>query len=174
MDRNLKFSLISVVTLACVMLAWRTISAFCNGGMGLGMVALLLVVGLLAYYVVTDAYIRSRVMDLFVLSILFTFMELIVFCASEFGWADYNAIEQFSIYQTFLSIVGFVFLAYSIFRFMYEANNWRFSFIETILGNRKRTKKVKQSKELTNGSLEAKPNRQREESQEVEKEEGEE
>jgi hypothetical protein len=57
---------------------------------------------------------------------------------------------------------------YIAFRFITESKNVKIGFVETILGN-KQSKKEKKSKELSNGSLEEKPNNI--EKQEIETEE---
>lgn len=58
----------------------------------------------------------------------------------------------------FISILALIYLVYVIFRFILDLKDIKVGFIETMLGNKERTKKIKTAKELSNGSLEEKPN----------------
>ena len=100
---------------------------------------------------------------------------MFVYFAFEFGWIDFSLIEEyvlvnnslannalkgFVVYQNILSTLGMLFFAYIAFRFICEVKNKRIKFIEIMLGNEKRSVKVKKTKELSNGCLEEKPNKQ--------------
>lgn len=164
MDKKLKLSFISLMVLSCVMVAWLTLLAFFKGS-AIGMVAMLLVMAFLTYNMVTDSYVRSRIKDLFILAIILTALELIVFMVVEYGWFNTaKVVLVFMRIQTILSIVGIVFFAYVVFRMVYENKSLRLGTVEKMLGNSVQSaKRVKQSKEFTNGSLEEKPNKQRKE-----------
>lgn len=175
MDKNLKLSLISILVSTSLVVAWRSFGAFFKGS-GVSFVIMLVALSVLVYFFVADSYVRSRVRDLFIITIALTVLELVVFCGSEFGWIkDVKSIETFNNFQTFLSIFGLIYFAYIIFRFIYEGCSLRYGFIEGVLGNGgvKHTKQAKARKEFVNGSLEDKPNNQRKSNEET-KPEGEE
>lgn len=157
MSKKLKLSFILILVLNAICIAWMTFVNF-FGGAGINFVAMLCVVGILAYIIVTDKTVRSRIMDMFVLSCLFTVLEFVIYCSFEFGWYTASSLNGFLIYQHVISIIAIFFLCYVLFRFFSELSEKRFKFIEIILGNEKPTKRVKENKELANGSLEEKPN----------------
>ena len=101
---------------------------------------------------------------MFVVSAVFTFLELILFLVVEIFNTELSAgtIKGFNVYQSVLSFLGLIYFAYIVFRFICEVKGKKFNFIEIILGNVKREKKVKKAKELTNGSLMEKPNTHKE------------
>lgn len=160
MTKKLRLSFILAMAAACVMIAWSTLANFFNG-VGVNFVALLVITGILTYLVFTDRYIKSRFIDIFILMALFTILEFIVYIVFEFGIDRVNTIRFSFGFQNFLSIMGIIFLAYTAFRFATEYRDVRISFIELILGNGNRVKRVKTNKELVNGSLEEKPNHKR-------------
>lgn len=165
MDKKLKLSFISLIVLSCVMVAWATLASFFKGG-GIALVATMLMLAYLTYCFATDSYVRSRIKDLFFIAIILSALELIIFIITLIaGFAGaLKVIEVMSVIQLILSIVWFAFFVYIVFRLIYETNNQRFSVVEKMLGNNtQQTKRVKQSKEFTNGSLEEKPNKQRKE-----------
>ena len=169
MDKNLKLALISALVSACVVVAFAALVTF-FGATGIPFVALLLGLAALVFLFVYDSYVRTRTRDLLILQIVFVVLELIVFCAMDFGWASTaSAVKGIGNYQIVLSIVGLFWLAYVVFRIIYEACSLRYGFVEGVLGNgggnsRDRAKQVKTQKtrkEFVNGSLEDKPNNQR-------------
>lgn len=155
MNKNLKLYFILAFAFSGVMIAWNTLSSFFKG-VGLNFVALVIIVGVMFYVMFTDASTRVRTRDLFILSCVFAVMEFLVYVVFEYGTTNINVYEGFSEFQTFLSIMGLIYLAYIGFRFFTELKNIRFGFMERILGNS--SKKEKANKELVNGSLEEKPN----------------
>ena len=86
-------------------------------------------------------------------------METIVYFPFEFGaCVNYNVAKVFLILQNVYSCIALVFLGWLAFRFVTEVKNVKIGFVETMLGSPLKEKKVKKAKELTNGSLEEKPN----------------
>ena len=69
--------------------------------------------------------------------------------------------KGFNVYQSVISFLSLIFFVYFIFRLICEVKGKQFVFIETMLGNSKREKKVKKAKELSNGSLMEKPSKNR-------------
>ncbi len=157
MSKNLKLSFILCLVINAICIAWITLLGFFSGA-GISFVALLTIVGILTYIIVIDRETRRRILDVFVLSCLLLLLEFVVFCAFEFGWYTASSLSGFLAYQHFISIFSIFILAYVLFRFFSELANRKFRFIEIILGNEKPKKRVKTNKELTNGSLEEKPN----------------
>lgn len=166
MDKNLKLALISALVSSCVVVAFVGLTAF-FGAVGVPFVALLLGLAGLVFLFVYDSYVRTRTRDLLIIQIVFTALELVLFCAIDFGWASGEAaLKFFSTYQTILSILALLWLAYVVFRIIYEACSLRYVFVESLLGNGNRSsnrvaKQPKARKEFANGSLEDKPNNQR-------------
>ncbi len=157
MSKNLKLSFILLLVFNAICIAWITLLTFFSGA-GISFVAIMTIVGILSYIIVIDKDTRSRILDVFVLACLFLILEFVVFCAFEFGWYTTSSLSKFLTYQHVISILSIFYLAYVLFRFFSELSNKKFKFIEIILGNEKIKRKAKANKELTNGSLEEKPN----------------
>ena len=147
MNKNLKLYFILAFVFAGIMMAWNTLTAF-FGGVGLNFLALLVIVGVMFYVMYSDSSVRSRTRDLFIASSVFALLEFLVYIVFEFGTDSIRVYHGFSEFQTFLSIMGLIYLAYIGFRFFTEIKNIRFGFIERILGNG--VKKEKANKELQN------------------------
>lgn len=158
MSKNLKLSFILLLVFASIVIAWWTLISF-FGGVGLNFVALIAIISVLLILMLNDNFVTSRIKDMFILACVFAVLELIFFCVIEFGYDISNVIRGFKIYQSIVSVLGILFFIYIIFRFITEIKGVKVSFVETILGNNKRTKKIKTAKELSNGSLEEKPNK---------------
>ena len=124
--------------------------------MGINFVAMLAITLTLMAVVIVDKTTRKRMIDLFIICALFVVMESIIYFALEFGSPTLDLYEGMHVYQNVIASLGFVFLAYTIFRLICEVNGTKIAFIEAMLGN-KISQKPRQPKELTNGSLENKP-----------------
>ena len=163
MQKNLKLYYILTFVLVGVVLAWKTLSATFLGA-GVNFVAMLVLLAIMLMFICTDKFVKSRTRDLFIVSSVFAGLELIVFLVLEIFNTNltYNTLKGFNIYQSVISFLGLIFFAYVVFRFICEVKGKTFAFVETLLGNNKREKKIKKAKELTNGSLMEKPNKNKE------------
>lgn len=158
MTKNLKTSFILYMIFYCVIIAWATLAMF-FGGVGVNFVALIVVLGLLLSIKLTDAHVSNRTKEMFWASVAFAAVEFLLYFFIEFGIARGKFFFVLDIFQhIFTGIALFVF-AYIIFRYITEMKGVRITFVEIMLGNEKPVKKVKSNKELTNGSLEDKPNK---------------
>ena len=155
MSKNLKLSYILTFVLFVISFAWQTLTNFFNG-VGINFVAMLAITLTLMAIVIVDKPTRKRMIDLFVICALFVVMESIIYFALEFGSPTLDLYEGMHVYQNVIASLGFLFLAYTIFRLICEVNGTKIGFIEAMLGN-KVSQKPRQPKELTNGSLENKP-----------------
>lgn len=155
MTKNLKLSYIFLFIFSAVLVAWSTLSNF-FGGVAINFVAIVGLVFVIMLLSFTDKDLMKRIKDLFIIACVFCFLELIVYFACEFGYGE--RLIGFIVYQNILSFLGLLFLAYTCFRFVTEFRNKKIKFVETMLGNEKRTVKAKKKKELSNGSLLDKPN----------------
>ena len=155
MNKNLKLSFILFILAAAIIVAWRTLQKFFSG-VGLNFVAQLIIVALLIGLAINNKYIYNRIKDLFFTLCFLTLLELIVYFAFEFAIKTVDI--GFLVYQNILSVLGILFLCYTMFRFITESKEVKIGFIEFILGNGKPAKQPKKAKELTNGTLEEKPN----------------
>ena len=157
MTKDLKIAYILSIVFAGIVMAWTTFANFL-GGMGVNFVALILILSFMLMLMLTDASVKSRIIDIFIVACVFTLLEFVMFIAFTCGLY----IEGFYGFQAFLSIIGCVFLCYIMFRFTMDILGKKVHCIEVLLGNEKRNKvkKEKKAKELTNGSLEEKPNKQ--------------
>ena len=162
MNKNLKLSFILLVIASVVIVAWRTLHSF-FGGVGLNFVSLLIIVAILLGLIVSDKYVYNRIKDMFYFACGLTFLELIVYFAFEFAIKSTSHFAGFLGFQNFLSVLGILFLCYTMFRFITEYKEVKIGFVEFILGNGKTHKQQKKAKELTNGTLEEKPNAKKEE-----------
>lgn len=160
MSKNLKISFLLSFILSVVVIAWHTLANFFEG-VGLNYVAILVVIAVLLFIILFDKHTYARVKDLFFICCVFAFLETIVYFPCEFGGCQNLSVATvFFNFQNVYAVLGLLFLGYIAFRFITESKNIRISFVEVILGNEKlsKDKKEKKSKELSNGSLEEKPN----------------
>lgn len=163
MQNYLKRPFILFLAFAALLVGWQTVAnnAIFNG-VGVPFVGIILIVAVLTYKLVTNKEVRHRILDLFALACAFVVLELPVYFVQQFGLGNAGTCHGFNVYQNVLSVLGLIYLIYVVFRAIYEAKGLNCSFIEIVLGNKKPVKKVKQAKEFTNGSLEAKPNQKKE------------
>lgn len=161
MNKNLKLSYLLTFILTIVVVAWHTLSNF-FGGTGINYIAMLVVVAILISMMIADKQLFNRTKDFFIASCVLTGLETIVYLPNEFGACkNPNVASVFFNFQNVFTFLGLLLLVWLLFRFLTEYKNIRVHFVEVLLGNEKRTKKekkFKQPKELTNGSLEQKPN----------------
>ncbi len=158
MNKNLKISFALFIAISAIGMAWNTLSHY-FGGVGVSFVCMLVALGLILHFIITDKYVKSRIMDLFVVSCILVAHELIVFIFTEFGWiTNVNVVKGLVFFQSILSLVALFVLVYTMFRFYSESKGMRVNFVESMLGGNTREKKEKKSKELINGALEEKPN----------------
>lgn len=170
MNKNLKLSFILFTIASAVIIAWRTLANFFNG-VGLNFVTLLIVVAVSLSLILTNKYVYNRIKDLFFTLCGLAILETIMYFAVEFSFNLKNTCVGLIVYQSIISSLGILYFCYTIFRFITEIKEVKIGFIEFILGNGKPTKQQKKAKELTNGTLEEKPNNKKEEpSQPVEEE----
>ena len=157
MAKNLKLSYIFMFVFSAILIAWQTLTNF-FGGVAINYVALLGLLFSTLLLIFADKQLLNRVKDLLIIASMFCVLELIIYFACEFGYGE--NLKGFIVYQNIISFLGILFLAYICFRFTTEFLNKKFKFVEVMLGNEKfeRKKKEKKAKELTNGSLEDKPN----------------
>lgn len=158
MTKSLKTCFILSLIFYSIVIAWNTFTSFFSG-VGINFVALIGIVIASILISCKNKDTQNRIKDIVFISCLFCLLESVIFFAFEF--ADAETIKGFIIYQNIISILGLIFLAYSTFRFWSELTNKKFKFIEILLGNKcKKPKEKKKAKELTNGCLEEKPNKQ--------------
>ena len=155
MNKSLKISYILFFVFSAILIAFRTLASFL-GGVGLNFVAMIALVLVVLTFSIKNKFIMKRVKDLFFISCVFCILELVVYFACEFGYGE--NLLGFDIYQNIISFLGLLFIVYIYFRFSSEVANKRYKFIEILLGNEKRSVKEKKTKEISNGSLEEKPN----------------
>ena len=155
MSRNLKLSYILFFAFSAIILAWKTLSNF-FGGVAINFITLLGLVFVVILTCLTDKDLIKRIKDLLIISVAFCALELVMYFACEFGYGE--RLFGFSVYQNIISFLGILFLSYLAFRFTTDHLGKKIRFVEILLGNEKRVVKEKKAKELTNGSLEDKPN----------------
>lgn len=159
MSKDLKLSFILFFVFSGILVAWNTLSNFFRGVAinFVGLIGLTFVVLLLIF---NNKCLFKRIKDLFIVACCFCALEILVYFAFEFGTSTLNTLKGFLVYQNVISFFGILFFVYVAFRFVTEYQNKRIKFIEILLGNEKCSTKVKKAKELSNGSLEEKPNQQ--------------
>lgn len=155
MIKNLKLTYILLAVFAAITMAFKTLTSF-FGGVGLNFVAMLAIAFVIMLIALKDRQIVKNCWDMYVLSGVLLFMELIMYFACEYGNGLF--IKGFWIYQNIIAFLGLLVLGYICFRFTMEFLNKKLRIIEIMLGNEKRVKKEKKAKEVSNGSLLEKPN----------------
>jgi len=168
MSKQLKLSFILFAVFAGIVMAWKSFMNFFSGlsvitgsaGAGINFVAILTILVVLLLIVFTNKEVKKRIMDLFIVACVITFLEFFVYIALEFGIKNAETFENFMIYQNVITVIGLLYFAYIAFRFITEYKGLKLGFVEFILGNKKDNAqvKIKQAKELENGCLEEKPN----------------
>jgi len=155
MSKNLKLTYILFFVFSAVIISWTTLTAFFSGVAinFIGLIALLFVIMLISY---SEKGLSSRIKDLLIVAGAFCLLELVMYFACEFGHGE--TLKGFIVYQNIISFLGLLFFAYIAFRFTMEFRGKKIKFVEILLGNQKITKKPKKAKEVSNGSLEEKPN----------------
>lgn len=162
MSKNLKLSYVLLLVFTAIIVSFRTLLNF-FGGVGLSFVALFTILTVLLYLLLTDEYVKNRIKDMFIIVCVFVFFEFMIYIVFEFGVSNVSVIRAFLIMQNVLTALGLIFLCYVFMRMFLDLKGVKLSFIEIMLGNEKRNKTPKKAKELTNGSLEEKPNKKQEE-----------
>ena len=157
MTKKLNLSFILLFCVATVVVAWKTLQTF-FGGVGLNFVGLVALIIALTVIILTDKHSFNRIKEMYFIGCGLAALELIVYFAFEFIVKSYNHVAGFMVYQNILSFIGLLYVAYIAFRFITEYKDIKIGFVEFILGNKKITKQPKKAKELTNGTLEEKPN----------------
>lgn len=165
MSKNLKLSYVLLLVFTAIIVSFRTLLNF-FGGVGLSFVALFTILTILLYLLLTDEYVKNRIKDMFIVVCVFVFFEFMIYIVFEFGVSNVSVIRAFLIMQNVLTALGLIFLCYVFMRMFLDLKGVKLSFIEIMLGNEKRNKTPKKAKELTNGSLEEKPNKKQETSAE--------
>lgn len=158
MSKNLKLSYVLLLVFTAIIVSFRTLLNF-FGGVGLSFVALFTILTILLYLLLTDEYVKNRIKDMFIVVCVFVFFEFMIYIVFEFGVSNVSVIRAFLIMQNVLTALGLIFLCYVFMRMFLDLKGVKLSFIEIMLGNEKRNKTPKKAKELTNGSLEEKPNK---------------
>ena len=82
MTKNLKKSYLLSVIFSCIMIAWRTLANF-FGGSGINFVSLIIIIGMLAFFMIKEKYVWKRIKDIYVLICVFSLME---FLSGQFLW----------------------------------------------------------------------------------------
>lgn len=164
MSKNLKLSYIFAFVLTMAIVAWKTLYQFFNG-VGINYMIVLVMIALMLCICLGDKETYARFKDIFVISCVFAIFETVVYFPYEFGACSNSRVATvFFNFQNVFTLLGFFFIAYIAFRLIAEAKNIKFHFIEVMLGSEDRyprtekAPKLKKAKELTNGSLEEKPN----------------
>ncbi len=155
MSKNLKLSYILFFVFSAIIIAWHTLSNFFSG-VGLNFIALIAIVFVNLLLVFSSKELLQRIKDLLIIACVFCVLELVIYFACEFGYGE--TLKGFTVYQNIISFLALIFFGYTSFRFSADLTGKKIAFVETILGNQKRTVKEKKAKELTNGCLEEKPN----------------
>lgn len=161
MTKDLKLSFVLFAVFSAIIMAWKTLIGFFSGA-GINFVAILTILVVLILLILKNKEIRKRILDMFIVAAVLTFMEFIVYIPFEFGASSYEVYEGFLVYQNVITAINLFFFAYIAFRFITEYLGKKIGFVEFILGNKNsgeaKVQKEKINKELENGSLEAKPN----------------
>lgn len=164
MNKNLKLSFILLACIAGIVIAFRNLIGLLSGA-AISFIAMLVLIVLLLSINLSNNNCFNRTKDMFYIACGLTTLESIMFFAIDFNIGTFNSINGFLVYQNILAVLGLLFLAYIAFRLILEMKEIKLGFIEFILGNKKHNKKEKKAKELSNGTLEDKPN-----NKEIEKE----
>lgn len=166
MDKKVKFSYISAFALCALSVAWKTIGSY-FGGYGLNTVAVLVVLGCIAGFVLIDGKIIHKLLDVYVLVGVLALLELVFCFFIGLNLAKtYEVLKFFLGYQNVLSCFAVLIGGYVLFRLVYEVKGWKIAFVETLLFNREKKvetsvkqPKEKQKKEKFDNALEEKPSK---------------
>ena len=157
MDKNLKLSYICLTVLTSAMVAWLTLTNY-FGGAGVTFVAIAISFIVLSVLYICEVSVRARIKYSYFIALFLVAVETILFFALEFGVDNEVAFKILIAIQKVVIILAVMFLVYVVIRFVCDAKGYKIGFIEQTLGGGKPAKKEKRAKELTNGTLEDKPN----------------
>ncbi len=162
MSKNLKLSFIFNFAIACVLVAFKSVSAFF--GLGIAFVAVLVLFSAVLILICTDKLVKTRSLDLFIISAVFTALEFLVFFVLEINSQSITsgAVKGFNGFQSVISAFAVIYFVYVVFRVITELRGNKFTFIEKLLTKSPKQREPKKAKELTNGSLMEKPNKNKE------------
>lgn len=158
MSRNLKTTYILLFVFSAVVVAWNTLLRFFSG-VALSFITLVGIAFTIFLLSLSDKGIMKRIRDMFIICCAFLVLEIVNYFAFEFGWYSLNSLKGFIVYQNVLSCLAMVFFVYISFRYVFERANKKVNFVEFLLGNVKLERKPKKAKEISNGTLEEKPNK---------------
>lgn len=156
MTKNLKLSFILLAVFSAIVIAFRTLAVFFKG-FGINIVALLAIIAVLLIIILSDNHVKNRIKEMFIAACVIAGIELLMFFPFEFG-ATIGFTKFILVIQDILIVLNVLFLAYIVFRCICEIKGVKIGFVEAMLGNVSKERKKKKAKELTNGSLEDKPN----------------
>ena len=157
MTKQLKLVYILSFSFLGAVVAWNTLQSF-FGGVGLNMVGISTLLFIIIL-ICAKNNLWKRTKDLIVCLTTMFALESASYFVVSFAYDNADVVKGFICYQNILSIIAIVLFAYFVFRFVCEMQNKQVRFVEILLGNEKKTVKVKKEKEVFNGSLEAKPNK---------------
>ena len=144
MSKKMVSCYILFAVFAGVVIAWQTLSNYFTG-VGVAFVLLLGILGTTIVFRCLDKTLARRTTDLFIISAVFAGFEFIEYFIFEFRVGTFEAWDVFMGIQNVVSLFGLFFLAYIVVRFIMDLKGSKFGF-------------AKKAKEVSNGSLEQKPN----------------
>lgn len=162
--KNIKLSLILSIVMCCVAIANKSVIGYLSG-FGFAFVALIIMAFVMLSLFLNDKRLVKRLADVYIINALMLLFGMILFCNVDLTIEmTIKKLEFIQGFSKFYAIISLIFLCWILFRFIYEISEYRFKWLEVVLGNAKIEKKAKtvktkkQPKEVEDGSLEKKPN----------------
>lgn len=181
MNKNLNKTLVLYTIFACIFIAWAPLAIFFGDGLlmmgntfaaasgtvsegnmspyiggGICFIAVLIIGVWILSLSLTDKEVKARTKDLFIFGLIFLAVSVLIYVLTVLVYVALDV----RLFLSIVSFLGLVFFIYVIFRMFVEQGKIKSNVVEKMLGNKitKQPKQEKKSKELTNGSLEEKPN----------------
>lgn len=151
-----KFRLICILSLvlAGIAIAWNTLINY-FAGVGINFVAVLAIFSIIFMITIDNYTVRKETKDLFIVNLVIVGIETLVFAMEEYFGRFGNIMYIFYVIQCFLSVFAILYFAYIILKMLFASQGRLGGVFHCLFGSK--TKKPKKAKELTNGSLEDKP-----------------
>lgn len=175
-QKKVNLTLIFSLILFGIGIAYKSIAIYFGGilapygSFGIPFVAVLVFSVLILIYSFKNAKNRRRLLDILILTAISLIFALVAYCSTEWvsqlevNIKDIKFVNEWCIAYSIFSSIFFI---YALLRYISEISDKKWTFFEIILGLKKVENKTKisekynrQPKEVMNGDLEQKPNKE--------------
>lgn len=155
MEKKFRLVCILSLVLAGIAIAWNTLTNYFRG-VGINYVAVLAVFSIVFIMAIENYTLRKQTKDLFIVNLVIVGIETIIFAMQEYFGRFGKVMYIFYVIQCLLSVFAILYFVYIILKMLFTSQG-RLGGVFHCLFHSNKEKKPKKAKELSNGSLEDKP-----------------